>query len=204
MYQWEDGTVGHYNRYERFAWPPSSGIIDQAGSILILPASHKDRSFSKQFLCEKEEISETPADQNGLSGKPQTGLPKSDSDSIAFPHVVCSSGHYTHRFLACDAQSHCMQRGLSRQDSGSDDTLISPCMSILDTLFTCRNGVEHVPYSLVCDHSQDCLDSSDEDFCVHPSCSGSRVFECANKQVRRKENTHVTRYYRYSLATHYF
>ena len=195
MYQWEDGTLSHSNRYTRFAWPPSSGTIDRAGSLLIVPASYKDPDFSKVFLCEKEELSETPAANNGLSNKPQVERPKSDDDSINFSYVVCSSGHYTHRFLACDAQSHCMQRGPSRQGSGSNDALIALCMSVLDTLFTCRNGVEHVPYSLVCDHSQDCLDSSDEDFCDHPSCSGSRLFECASKQVKHKKNAkHVLMY----------
>ena len=188
MYQWEDGTVNHCNRYTRLAWPPSSGIMDRAGSLLIIPASHKHPSYSKLFLCEKEEISETPTDKNGLSRKPQVWLPESDGDSISFPHVVCSFGHYTHVFLACDAQSHCMQRGPSGQDSGSNDALMTLCMSILATLFTCRTGVEYVPYSLVCDHGQDCLDSSDEDFCVYPSCSGSRQFECANKQVKRERH----------------
>ena len=187
--------MSHYNRYLRFAWPPSSGIMDRAGLLLITPASYKDSYYSKLFLCEKEGISETPADKNVLSGKPQVRLPKFDSDSIGFPRVVCSSGHYTHQFLACDAQSRCMQRGPSGQDSGSDDTLMALCLSVLATLFTCKNGVEHVPYSLMCDHGQDCLDSSDEDFCVHPSCSGSRQFECANKQVKRtKSEMHVLVY----------
>ena len=179
--------MSHYNRYLRFAWPPSIAVMDRAGTLMIITASHKDPT-QKLFLCEKEGRNKTDTSKNGLSGKPQIGMPKSDGDSIAFPHVACSSGHYTHQFLACDAQSHCMQRGPSGQGSGRDDALMSLCMSILSTLFTCRNDVEHVPYSLVCDHSQDCLDSSDEDFCFHPSCSGSRLFECGNKQVKRKKN----------------
>ena len=184
MYQWEDGTVSHRNRYRKLAWPPSCGILNHAGSLEIAVMSVTRPSL---VLCEKE-VSEIGTAKNGLSGKPQVGLPKSDGDSIGFPHVVCSSGHYTHQFLACDAQSHCMQRGPSGQGSGSDDALMALCMSILATLFTCRNGVEHVPYSLVCDHSQDCFDSSDEDFCVHPSCSGRGLFECGNKQVKHKQN----------------
>ena len=188
MYQWDDGTLSYSNRYTKFVWPPSIGIVDRAVSLLIVSTSHKDPGYSKVFLCEKEELSDTPTAKNGLSRKPQVELPQSDDDSISFPHVVCSSGHYTHWFLACDAQSHCMQRGPSRQGGGSNDALMALCMSLLGTLFTCRNGVEHVPYSLVCDHSQNCMDSSDEDFCVHPSCSGSRLFECANKQVKHKKN----------------
>ena len=184
MYQWEDGTVSHYIRYRRSVWPPSSVIMKEVHTLQIVTSSSRNR----HLVCEKEKVFKTLTAENGFSGKPQFQLPEIDSDSVSFPHVVCSSGHYTHRFLACDAQSHCMQRDPSGQGSGSDETLTAVCKSILDTLFTCRNGVEHVPYSLVCDHSQDCFDSSDEDICVHPPCSGGWLFECTNKQVKRKKN----------------
>ena len=38
---------------------------------------------------------------------------------------------------------------------------------------------EMIPFSLVCDHSSQCLDQSDEEFCVYPPCLG---FSCVNKQ----------------------
>ena len=185
MYQWEDGTVNYDNRYQRQAWPPSAAFLFEDLVLSMIPFSFEGFFGSTQLsLCEKEDLSETHTPQSGLSSKPNVRLPSPDSNSVGFPHVVCSSGHYTHLFLACDVRSDCLQHDPTRQSSGSDDTLMTLCTSTLATLFTCRNGVGHVPYSLVCDHTQDCLDSSDEDFCIYPSCSGRRQFECANGQVR--------------------
>ena len=192
MYRWEDGTVNHDNRYEVSTTPPSVAILWNAPHLHIVPLSSIGNSGTQHILCEKD-VSETRTPRNRLSGKPRVQLPSSDSDSVGFPYIVCSSGHYTHLFLACEVRSDCLQHDPSRQSSGSDDTLMTPCTSNLATLFTCGNGLGHVPYSLVCDHSQDCLDSSDEDFCVYPSCSGSWQFECANRQVRQKKKG-VTEY----------
>ncbi|KAL8603654.1 hypothetical protein ACOMHN_017151 [Nucella lapillus] len=36
-------------------------------------------------------------------------------------------------------------------------------------MFLCRNGRQHVQYSLLCDHHNDCNDESDEDFCAFPA-----------------------------------
>ncbi|XP_070189030.1 G-protein coupled receptor GRL101-like [Littorina saxatilis] len=45
------------------------------------------------------------------------------------------------------------------------------------------NSAKWVPYSFVCDHLQDCEDSSDEDVCVFPTCVLSDQYQCANKQA---------------------
>ena len=176
--------MNYENRYERHAWPPSAAFVYKPPVLETLVASF---DVSLRSLCEKEDLSETGTPKNGLSGKPFVQLPSSDNDSVGFLHVVCSSGHYTHLFLACDVRSDCLQHDPLGQSNGSD-TLMALCTSILGTLFTCRNGVGRVPYSLVCDHSQDCLDSSDEDFCVYPSCSSSWQFECENRQVGHKKS----------------
>nr|KAG5710971.1 hypothetical protein BaRGS_013705 [Batillaria attramentaria] len=44
------------------------------------------------------------------------------------------------------------------------------------------NEIEHVPYTLVCDHRSDCKDDSDEDFCVFPPCDPFLQYHCGNKQ----------------------
>ena len=181
MYQWEDGIVAHYVNYERYAKPPTCAGMERAGNLLIIPVSFKSSDYMS-FLCEEEE---TRRHEHDMSQMSRTHMPNSDSASAHFPHVVCSLGHYTHKFLACDIQSACWLRD-SPVDRGVNGTVVTLCKSILATLFACRDGLEHVPYSLVCDHSQDCMDSSDEDFCVHPSCSGSEQFECTNKQVKQK------------------
>nr|KAG5710982.1 hypothetical protein BaRGS_013716 [Batillaria attramentaria] len=44
------------------------------------------------------------------------------------------------------------------------------------------NEIEHVPYTLVCDHRSDCKDDSDEDFCVFPPCDPFLQYHCGDKQ----------------------
>ena len=104
--------------------------------------------------------------------------------------VVCPQFHLTHSFLACDVTSACWGR---RNDiEYSQDRLTwgipasSTCMGPLKSLppyFRCLNAVDHVPYTMVCDYRQDCIDNSDESFCLIPPCEGSLYFQCRNKQV---------------------
>ena len=177
MHQWEDGTVGHFFRYEKSGGPPLRAGMERAGAILIVPFSFRSNYVPMLCLCETEEERKRGY---GIPGMPLVKPPSPANVSAGFPHVVCPSGHYTHQFLACDVQSACQPRDGPAPRDGEVTPL---CKSILATLFTCRNGVDFVPYSMVCDHNQDCLDASDEDFCVYPSCSGGWLFECANKQV---------------------
>lgn len=46
-------------------------------------------------------------------------------------------------------------------------------------MFTCDSGVGTVHYSELCDFVPDCEDRSDENFCLHVSCS---QFTCSNVQ----------------------
>ena len=153
-----------------FPWPPSCAGLERAGNLLIIPTAETFSGFSRLFLCEKQEARVGDYDLPLMN---QVQKVNSTSAPTGFPVASCSSGHYTHVFLACDVQSACQQRGNVGGSDGRDDSAAVLCTSTLEMLFTCRNGVEHVPYSLVCDHLEDCLDSSDENFCVHPPCSGS-------------------------------
>ncbi|KAL8612844.1 hypothetical protein ACOMHN_038099 [Nucella lapillus] len=91
-------------------------------------------------------------------------------------YLRCLSGHVTHLFLACDLDSHCW----AESDSSA------PCKAPLTSqpaVFSCAEGrVEGVPYSLVCDHRQDCGDGSDERFCSFPPCRAPEQFTCHNGQ----------------------
>ena len=49
--------------------------------------------------------------------------------------------------------------------------------------FQCQSETQRVPYSLVCDHRQDCLDGSDETFCTFLPCYLHYQFQRLNKQV---------------------
>ena len=182
MPQWDDGTMGLYYKHISIDESPACGYLTDTPDV-ILQSCHTAVQY---FLCEKDKAEHIYADQ---SSSPESfGIQLSKlSNSVPFTYVNCSSGHWTHGFLACDKRSACRQQGKlghSRESKKRERSLTLLCQFELSALFTCRNGVEYVPYSLVCDHSQDCLDSSDEDFCVQPSCSGSQQFECDNKQVR--------------------
>ena len=184
MHQWDDGTMAYFSLHEWSEHHPSCGLLIYKVIIDVEVVSCIDREH--YFLCEKDETSQqTQASYRDTSANRADRLVRASNSSLPFTPVACPTGHWTHELLACDSLSYCWQWDQAGQSSGRGTrTSKSPCQEPLSTLFRCRNAVESVPYSLVCDHSQDCLDFSDEDFCVHPSCSGSWQFECTNKQVR--------------------
>ena len=137
-------------------------------------------------VCEIDESSmQTYTGQKVATRRPGIQLPVPSDSNIQLAHTVCPSGHWTHELLTCDLQSACFQQDSLRQWRGSNPprTMTSSCQFPFSETFTCTSGVGRVPYSLVCDHGQDCLDNSDEDFCVHPSCTGVWQFQCSNQQV---------------------
>ena len=185
MYQWDDGVM------EYLVTGMSDKDSSMYGTTCGTITTHRiwlrycDEKKSGDFFCEKwENLKESLSNQNGATGMRSDLFPKLTNTSANFTHVVCPSGYWTHKFLACDTQSACHHNDDSVRSSRNDViSLVTLCQSPLSALFTCRDRMEQVAYSLVCDHSQDCLDASDEDFCDYPSCSGSWQFECNNKQV---------------------
>ena len=89
--------------------------------------------------------------------------------------VGCPLGHTVRVFLACDIRSKCWSR---------DATECRAPLTPLPPSFTCTNGVERVPYTLVCDIRPDCSDDSDETFCVYPPCDLPGALQCNDKEVR--------------------
>ena len=184
--QWESGAVAYVSQYKLRT---SRTTLSQFCGMIGLDRLHMEHCnyvITNTFLCKE---GGTPAeihksDQYALRRRGFRPS-KAANSSILFAFTVCPSGHWTHKLLACDPRSNCYQdyHAWPLRRNSKLPNIASLCQTILQTQFTCRNGVGRVPYSLVCDHSQDCLDSSDEDFCVHPSCSGSWQFECVNMQV---------------------
>ena len=122
---------------------------------------------------------------------PSPALPGVDSVSLqpleawtsSVSVVQCPQAHVTHTFLACDVFSHCWAPVVSLR-SPTLSTFSCPApLSPSPPYFTCANGVQHVPYSLVCDHRPDCADGSDEDFCLLPACRWLEQFDCGRQQV---------------------
>jgi len=124
----------------------------------------------KYFLCEIERVRDTSV------SAPELSLldPKWPSHMEL---VRCPSGHVTFNFLACDVHSHCWGR------QGSYSFSCHAPLASLPPHFACADSVGRVPYSMVCDHRQDCRDNSDEDFCTFRSCTGADEFRCNNGQV---------------------
>ena len=177
--------MGHFYKSAWFINTPSCAYILRHSKI-SLDNCYKRRTG--QILCEQGATSDdSNANQKGATYQRETRVPKPVNGSIQFLYVDCPTGHWTHAFLACDRRTDCLRHEQIWTGTGLDKDTV--CQLPLAALFTCKNRVEHVPYSLLCDHSQDCLDSSDEDFCVHRSCSGTWQLECANRQVKRAERT---------------
>ena len=91
------------------------------------------------------------------------------------PHTICSNRQVTLAFMPCQGSSPDSfvisddKLGSSRTSSPFDQEAPS---------FLCSNSVQYVPYTLLCDHRQDCADNSDEDFCQFRPCSGTTPLQC--------------------------
>ena len=93
-------------------------------------------------------------------------------------YVTCPQGHMTHDFLSCDLLSLCLavkeKWGVVNTETAWDVPPFSSCLSKRQPpppSFPCSNGLQHVPYTLVCDHQNDCQDGSDDRFCHFSPCS---------------------------------
>ncbi|KAL8602214.1 hypothetical protein ACOMHN_022727 [Nucella lapillus] len=198
---WEDQTVAYVPHL--FITPPgpttscfSVRHIHYAGVRYPSPKSCVDLNDKTSYICEQRNDDTTTA-----TGKKSVHLQLNESAAnVAFlmksskvSLMQCPSRHYSHVSTACDVNSDCWasrsRRVVYRQESsawGFPDwgTCQIPLSGqyLLPPSFVCEKGVEGVPYSMVCDHKQDCTDNSDEDFCVYLDCYQLNLFQCRNKQ----------------------
>ncbi|KAK7088240.1 hypothetical protein V1264_022177 [Littorina saxatilis] len=139
------------------------------------------------YLCEMAETVKAAAEMaEGLD--PTIELASRSEVTLSVPFVTCPGGHMTHAFMACDVASACWADHYGNAESeflGVPSRASCPVpvtslpMTSLPAMFTCSAGSQRVPYSLVCDHRQQCADGSDETFCVYAPCSGSTPVQCA-------------------------
>ena len=138
------------------------------------------------YLCEFDDPVNKIPEKSAITAPPVTLHPKNYYPDL----VVCPLKHTVHTFLACDVFSKCWTDSpvvydTDRQtwDVPSYTTCPAP-MTSLPPSYACATGNGRVPYTFVCDHRQDCSDDSDEDFCIHPKCTGDKGFQCGSaKQV---------------------
>ena len=137
-------------------------------------SSCREKKWAMSVLCELP----LPADVNDADRR--ILLPSPSWLTSGFPLIACPRQHVTHEMLACDLKSLCWGSVTAhltqfRLECQAPRKLPPP-------YFECKAPGEFAPYSLVCDFRDDCTDSSDEAFCVHPACM-TNAFFCGNGQV---------------------
>ena len=169
-----DGTIAYYTG----KMPADDSVIPDCALLARnqIEKASRDVALVANFLCE------LPADTGNAApeqrGKNSRQRLESNLSTNLFPKrlfVECPDGHMTHVHLACDVHSACFALDFSIS--------VSCPRTPLPPSFTCNNGVQHVPYTLVCDHRSDCSDRSDERFCVFTPCNVTSQFQCTNQQV---------------------
>ena len=199
---WEDGTIAYATHYEKLintGYPYCGKMLARGSEFEELKTRAREIwtnlvRLSKctdlrwpmfgTYLCEFDNPST-------LTNRPVSKVQIADLKQPALPpgFVSCPSRHITHTYFACDMLSACwagydVAFGSSRKtwDIPSHDTCpIS--MTSLPPSYACARLEQRIPYTLVCDHRQDCTDNSDEDFCFHAKCLG-HYKQCGNtKQV---------------------
>ena len=199
---WDDNTVNYYSSLFRDRGDLCAHIGHDVGSMYFTkcdakPASGKGRSGS---VCQTAATGGLHSSQSQTPFAGQQAGPRLFKVNVTttargegqWCPVTCPSGHVTHIFLACDVFTLCW--------AGHDVTFSArpefwalptsqscptqPFVTSPPPSFLCGSEEQRVPYTLVCDHRRDCLDGSDETFCVSHPCQWPAQFECLNKQVR--------------------
>ena len=177
-----------YGTYKNIFSFPVLPVIQNCNSGLDL---EKVSAFQ---LCEQDMTENTNLNSMYMI-LPLPSLNVSEYENYAHM-VTCDTddtAHVTHCFLALDINSVCLTHD-DVTDRGEifwqSNRLLSLCWHSLKAMpvhFVCARSGDPLPYTLVCDHRQDCLNNDDEDFCVFPPCSGDTPLKCAtSQQVRDK------------------
>ena len=171
MWQWSDNTTALYYNISwssRVSAPYCAAFDTSERQLKVIKC---DTFLKAEYLCE------VPT-HTVQQSQPQQQLPVPAKPASTIAGMIeCPNQEATRHFLGCDTSS-----------GGRNSPDTPPCPQDrrdLDSLwFQCRDNSGCVPYTLVCDHRQDCADGSDEDFCVFQPCDWSQ-FACHNKkQVR--------------------
>ena len=140
------------------------------------------RSQIRHHLCEFPAAQKGTGSYNAVRELTFSTLGRKD---VVSRFVSCQMGHLAHTFVVCHLPSACWAEddvsfGSDRDfwDIPSYTTCLAP-LSPLPPSYACASG-DRVPYTFVCDHRRDCSDSSDENFCQHPSCEQSLPLQCGD------------------------
>ena len=161
---------------------PNCALFTTDGTQQVELQDNCNVPLRADYLCEFAPLPTNAADAGTPASPLGVVLAPPSRLWLPVPRVTCPDGHLTHAFLACDAESVCWRRPYGDAESevwGVPSVTSCPApMTSLPAMFTCSSGAQRVPYSLVCDHRQQCGDGSDESFCVFPPCSASTPLQC--------------------------
>ena len=168
---------------------PMCGVMRQFYDDIVTLNKCDEIEYAFHYVCEfGSETGRQPRLQNSqaleLSRIQLADLNNTDTLLFAMLNVSfvrCPGRHWTHEFLACDAQSDCWARTdavvsgewNAHASSWCDASMVSQFLS-----FVCDLAGQRVPFSLVCDSRADCVDASDENFCTYPPCPASKPMQC--------------------------
>ena len=193
MWKHMDGTIAHYtgNMPAGQVAVPDCAFLEEDK----ITKYQRQKLYFASYLCEH------PVTRNNTTTvtrrKRVIQLSEIRSEEIWLNNssfITCPDAHVTHLFLACDVHSACF--ALDSRASVSCPAPRTP----LPPSFTCNDGVQHVPYTLVCDHRSDCSDRSDERFCVFTPCNVTSQFQCRNQQVGNFIGIGIYRYRHISMS----
>ena len=185
-YRWEDNTIN----YDVNVAPMYESVHQVCASFnaafstwTINTHVCKDYLRRAYFVCEFDQR------KTGFDQRQFISISRSHTDLI-FPSTSvylfhCPSQHLTYEFLNCHAQTLCgtlisklVCWVLSSADMLLADNTTDARLAI--ETFQCSKPNERISYIFVCDFKKDCVDSTDEEFCVHTrDCP---QFTCASGQ----------------------
>lgn len=176
VYQWTSGSVNYHGDFRpRNQYPACGAYSDKSKKWRErVIRCYEDFDLARAYsLCE-DKPTERRSQKDVSTQSVQLQLHSANiSSSSRIRLVQCSSGHSIQLFVSCEPRSECAPVSESTATS-------SRCPS---TLFACETSRDHVSYTLVCNNRRDCLDGSDETFCVYESEDNLIYAICDTRKV---------------------
>ena len=172
MWQWCDESFAYFVHLRgEHVFPSCAALPWGWGNYSVTFPCNE--ATNADFICEydSETTPARPMKRELLFPVARDSVEKFRAKNISV--VTCPGGHVTHDFLSCDPATYC-----------GKDQYVAWCKTEKGgsmPTFECDNGIRTLPFTLVCDHRPDCLDNSDEEFCVYETCLDStckRSGEC--------------------------
>ena len=174
VYQWTSGSVDYHGYFRPWIRYPTCGAYSDKSKKWRerVFRCHEDFHLARAYsLCEDKPTERRAQKDVSTQSVQLQSANISSSSSIRLGQ--CSSGHSIQLFVSCEPRSECAPVSESTATS-------SRCPS---TLFACEMSRDHVSYTLVCNNRRDCLDGSDETFCVYKWDEKVTYNQCNTRKV---------------------